>query len=223
MGKKRRLRLRLTRTADNRQDHALLQRHRHGKSGKKQIVFGLLCAADGCPISVEVFAGNTADPATVAAQVDRIRKRFGLSRIALVGDRGMLTSARIREDVEPAGLDWVSALKSSDLKKLARPSGPNNTSALKPGELVPDAVAEITSPDFPGERLMVCLNPRLRDERRRKRGALLRATEATLDRIAASVRAGTLAGKAGSATGSARRPAGARSRSTSRSPSKTTP
>ena len=170
--------------------------NRDGKVGKKQIVFGILCASDGCPVAVEVFAGNTSDPATVANQVARIRTRFGIERIALVGDRGMLTSARIRDDLTPAGFDWISALRSTDLKKLARVSDPQEAPALEPGALTPDAVAEITSPDFPGERLMVCLNPRLREERRRKRGALLRATEAILERIAASVRAGTLVGAA---------------------------
>ena len=170
--------------------------NRDGKAGKKQIVFAILCAGDGCPVSVQVFAGNTSDPATLADQVDRIRTRFGIERIALVGDRGMLTSARIRDDLTPAGLDWISALRSTDLKKLARASDAQDVPALQPGTLTPDTVAEITSPDFPGERLMVCLNPRLREERRRKRGALLRATEATLEHIAASVRAGRLVGAA---------------------------
>jgi hypothetical protein len=94
--------------------------NRDGKQGKQQIVFGLLCSAEGCPLAVQVFAGNTADPATVAAQVQRIRKRFGMRNIALVGDRGMLTTARIREDVEPAGLDWISALKSQHLRTLLK-------------------------------------------------------------------------------------------------------
>ena len=92
--------------------------NRDGKKGKQQIVFGLLCAADGCPLAVEVFPGNTADPATLGRQVKRIQKRFGIARIALVGDRGMLTTARIREDLQPAGLDWISALTSKHLRKL---------------------------------------------------------------------------------------------------------
>ena len=164
--------------------------NRDGKKGKQQIVFGLLCSSGGCPIAVELFAGNTADPTTVASQVEKIRTRFGIARIALVGDRGMITTARIHGDLKPAGLAWISALKTVDLRRLAR-------TALAPEGLVPDAVAEITSPDFPGERLMVCLNPRLREERRRKREDLLKATEAVLERIAAAVRAGTLAGTAG--------------------------
>ena len=158
--------------------------NRDGKKGKKQITFGLLCAGDGCPVAVEVFAGNTSDPATVSAQVARIRERFHIERVALVGDRGMLTSARIREDLEPATLDWISALKSTDIRKLLKQPDEAQPAPLRPGELLPDAVAEIASPDFPGERLMVCLNPRLREERRRKREALLKATEAALEEIA---------------------------------------
>ena len=167
---------------------------RDGRRGKRQITYGLLCAADGCPVAVEVFAGNTADPRTLAEQVGKVRSRFGIRRVAVVGDRGMLTTARIREDLMPAGLDWISALRTRDIRRLLRP-GPDTPAPLDPPELTPDAVAEIISPDFPGERLMVCLNPRLREERRRKREALLRATEETLDRIAASVRSGRLKGR----------------------------
>ena len=170
--------------------------NRDGKKGKKQIVFGLLCTSQGCPVAVELFQGNTADPTTVAAQVAKVRTRFAIDRIALVGDRGMITTARIREDLEPAGLDWISALKTSDVRKLAGGPKTDKGPPLSPEALVDDAVAEIRSPDFPGERLMVCLNPRLREERRRKREALLEATERILERIAAMVRGGTLAGKA---------------------------
>ena len=169
--------------------------NRDGKKGKQQIVFGLLCAADGCPLAVQVFAGNTADPTTVAAQVQRIQKRFGIKSIALVGDRGMLTTARLREDLEPAGLDWISALKNASVRTLlkrpkpAAGQDPDTLQApLRPGELVPDQVAEIRSPDFPSERLLVCLNPRLRAERARKREELLQATEQILEGIAAAVR-----------------------------------
>ena len=168
--------------------------NRDGKKGKKQIVFGLLCSAEGCPVAVELFAGNTADPTTVASQVKKIRARFGIARIALVGDRGMITTARIRADLKPAGLAWISALKTVDLRKLAKPSA-GAAPVLEPNALVPDAVAEITSPDFPGERLMVCLNPRLCAKRRRKREELLQATEQALERIGVAVRAGTLSGK----------------------------
>ena len=170
--------------------------NRDGKRGKRQIVFGLLCAADGCPVAVEVFPGNASDPSTVARQVNRVRRRFGIGRVALVGDRGMLTTARIREDLEPAGLDWISALKTQDIRKLLREGAEGDPAPLVPEALVPDAVAEVTGPDFPGERLMVCLNPRLREERRRKREDLLKATEEALHGIAASVRSGRLKGRA---------------------------
>ena len=162
--------------------------NRDGKKGKKQIAFGLLCSEAGCPVAVEVFPGNTGDPATVASQVRKLRTRFGIERIALVGDRGMLTTARIRASLAPADLDWISALKSTDLRKLLKPVGKEGPAPLKPDQLLPDAVAEIASPDFPGERLLVCLNPRLREERARKREDLLLATEAILEEIARVVR-----------------------------------
>ena len=169
--------------------------NRDGKRGKMQVTYGLLCAADGCPVAVEVFAGNAGDPSTVASQVDKVRSRFGIGRMALVGDRGMLTTARIREDLEPSGLDWISALKTGDIRKLLKAGADGAPAPLEPEALVPDAVAEVTGPDFPGERLMVCLNPRLRQERRRKREELLKATEEALEAIAASVRAGRLKGR----------------------------
>ncbi len=168
--------------------------NRDGKKGKKQIVYGLLCAADGCPVAVEVFAGGTGDPATVAVQVAKVKQRFGLSRIAFVGDRGMVTAARIRDDLLPAGLDWISALRTPDIRQLARAPGPENPNGtrrkalLRPQELVADGVAEVSSPDFPGERLIVCFNPRLKAERARKREDLLRATECVLEDIAKAVR-----------------------------------
>ncbi len=168
---------------------------RDGKRGKRQIVFGMLCAADGCPVAVEVFPGNAADPSTLASHVNKIRKRFGIDRVALVGDRGMLTEARIREDLEPAGIDWISALKTQDVCKLLKDGADGAPAPLEPGALGPDAVAEVAGPDFPGERLMVCLNPRLRQERARKRADLLRATEEALARIARSVRSGRLKGR----------------------------
>ncbi len=154
--------------------------NRDGKTGKKQIVYGLLCAPDGCPVAVEVFAGNTSDPATVAGQVARIRKRFRIRRVALVGDRGMLTTARIRDDLRGAGLDWISALRARDIRKLLD-RAPDHA---RLEDMDDDAVAEIASEDFPGERLVVCLNPRLRKERARKRDDLLAATENALREIA---------------------------------------
>ena len=161
--------------------------NRDGKKGKRQMVFGLLCAADGCPLAVEVFPGNTGDPTTLASQIRKIRDRFQVGRIALVGDRGMITAARIRQDLLPAGLDWVSALRTVDIRKLLQaPKG--QPAPLRPESLVADTVAEVLSPHFPGERLLVCLNPRLRQQRARKREELLQATEATLTRIAATAR-----------------------------------
>ena len=161
--------------------------NRDGKKGKRQMVFGLLCAADGCLLPVEVFPGNTGDPTTLASQIRKIRDRFQVGRIALVGDRGMITAARIRQDLLPAGLDWISALRTVDIRKLLQaPKG--HPAPLRPESLVGDTVAEILSPHFPGERLLVCLNPRLRQQRARKREELLQATEATLTRIAATAR-----------------------------------
>ena len=160
--------------------------NRDGKRGKQQIVYGLLCSADGCPVAIEVFEGNTADPTTVGDQVRKIQGRFGIDRVALVGDRGMLTTARIQPDLIPAGLDWVSALKTTDLRKLVGQS--DGKVAVDPQALVDDTVAEVVPPDFPGERLLVCRNPRLRAERARKREALLEATEALLLHIQQIVR-----------------------------------
>ena len=146
----------------------------------------MLCASNGCPVAVEVFAGNTADPATVAAQVDTLRRRFRIGRVAPVGDRGMLTTARLRNDLAPAGPDWISALKTSDIRKLPKDGAEGGPAPLVPEALVPDAVAEVTGPDFPGERLVVCLNPRLREERARRREDPLTATETALEAIAAA-------------------------------------
>jgi len=155
---------------------------RDGKRGKRQIEFGLLCAHDGCPVSVEVFAGDTADPRTVGTQVAKLRQRFALSRVVLVGDRGMLTEARLREEVQPAGFDWVSALRGPAIRALVE-SGAVQLSLFDERDLV-----EVTCDAYPGERLMVCRNPLLAEERARKRAALLDATEAVLEPIAAATR-----------------------------------
>ena len=158
---------------------------RDGKRDKLQIVFGLLCAADGCPVAVEVFEGNAGDPSTLAAQVTKLKERFGLSRVLLVGDRGMITEARIREDLAPAGLDWLTALRAPAIQALAADSGPLQLSLFDERDM-----AEIASPDYPGERLIVCRNKALAAERARKRGELLEATEADLVRIKARVESG---------------------------------
>ena len=159
---------------------------RHGYSrdhrpDKLQIVYGLLCNRDGCPVAIEVFEGNTADPMTLANQVQKLKERFGLDRIVVVGDRGMITSARIREDLEPAGLDWITALRAPKIQELA------NGGALQLSLFDDRDLAEITSPDYPGERLIVCRNPLLAEERRRKRAELLAATERDLSRIKLAV------------------------------------
>ena len=151
-----------------------------GVRGRLQIVYGLLTSKDGIPVAIEVFAGNTGDPATVAAQVTRLKDRFGITRVVLVGDRGMLTAARLREDVAPAGLDWITALRAPQVKKLVR-GGDLQLTLFDQTDL-----AEITSPDFPGERLVACKNPFLEAERARKRESLLKATEADLAKIAAA-------------------------------------
>jgi len=151
-----------------------------GVRGRLQIVYGLLTSKEGIPVAIEVFAGNTGDPATVAAQVTRVKDRFGIAKVVLVGDRGMLTAARLREDVAPAGLDWITALRAPQVKALAR-GGDLQLSLFDVQDL-----AEITSPDFPGERLVACMNPYLEAERARKRESLLAATEADLGKIAAA-------------------------------------
>ncbi len=151
-----------------------------GVRGRLQIVYGLLTSKDGIPVAIEVFAGNTGDPATVAAQVTKVKDRFGIARVVLVGDRGMLTAARLREDVTPANLDWITALRAPQVKKLVR-GGDLQLTLFDIQDL-----AEITSPDFPGERLIACMNPYLAAERARKRESLLAATEADLGKIAAA-------------------------------------
>jgi Transposase DDE domain len=154
---------------------------RDGKRDDPQIVFGLVCTAEGCPIAVEVFKGNTADPATVAAQVTKLKERFGIAHLAWVGDRGMLTSARIEQVLRPEGMDWVSSLRAPQIAQLAEEHGPFQPSLFDERNLL-----ELTSAHFPGERLVVCRNPLLAEERARKRLELLAATEADLAKIAAA-------------------------------------
>jgi transposase len=156
---------------------------RDGKRDDPQIVFGLICTAEGCPIAVEVFPGNTADPATVAAQVAKLRDRFGISSIVWAGDRGMLTSARIEQVLKPQGMDWVSSLRSTQVMQLAQEHGPFQPSLFDERNLI-----ELTSEHFPGERLVVCRNPALAEERSRKRDELLAATEIDLAKLAAATR-----------------------------------
>ena len=155
---------------------------RDGKPGEPQIVYGLLCAPDGCPVAIEVFSGNTADPTTFTAQVHKVRQRFGIKRVVLVGDRGMITSKRIDEDLRDVeGLDWITALRNHRLKKLVE----QDTLQLSLFDEID--LAEVTSSDYPGERLIVCRNPLLADERARKRRELLAVAEKKLDAVAKAV------------------------------------
>src|ERR1700738_1983338 len=171
---------------------------RDHRADRPQLVIGLMCAADGCPVAVEVFEGNTADPATLSAQIDKLKQRFQLQRVVMVGDRGVLTSARIEQTLQPAGLDWITALRAPAIKQLAAAGGP-----LQPSLFDDRDMAEITSPDYPGERLVVCKNPLLAEERARKRTELLTITEKELARIAARVQRARSPLRGAAATGQA--------------------
>src|SRR5437660_2461967 len=164
-----------------------LARYGHSRDHRRdrlQIVYGLLCTREGLPIAVEVFDGNTADPKTLSSQVEKIKDRFGISRMVLVGDRGMITSARIRHDLKPAGVDWITCLRAPAIQALAAENGPLQLSLFDDRDL-----AEISAPDmFPGERLIVCRNRDLAAERARKREELLAATERQLGRTAEQTR-----------------------------------
>jgi hypothetical protein len=166
--------------------HCPLAQYGHSRdhrSDRLQIVYGLLCTREGLPIAIEVFEGNTADPTTLKSEIDKLKSRFGISRMVLVGDRGMITAARIRGDLTPSGLDWITCLRAPQIQALAQDHGPLQFSLFDDRDL-----AEISSPDFPGERLIVCRNRELASERARKREALLVATERELARIQAYVR-----------------------------------
>src|ERR1700678_354986 len=169
---------------------------RDGKKGKLQIEYGLLTDPEGRPVAVRVFPGSTGDPAAFTAITDVVRKKFGLAQMVMVGDRGMITSARIaalnqREDgtPEPAPYGWITALRAPAIRKLMADDGPLQLSLFDEQDL-----AEITSPDFPGERLIACRNPVLAAERARKRQDLLAATEKLLAPLIARVQAGRLRG-----------------------------
>jgi transposase len=146
--------------------------NRDGKNGCPQIVYGLLCSPEGGPVAIEVFEGNTADPNTLNAQIQKLRKRFHVHHVVLVGDRGMITTRRINESFRDVdGLEWISALRADSIKKLVA------AGSLQPSLFDDRDLAEIASPEFPGERLVVCKNPVLAEERTRKRNELLAATE----------------------------------------------
>jgi DDE family transposase len=150
---------------------------RDGKKGSLQIVYGLLCAPDGCPVAIEVFAGNTADPMTLAPQIAKLKQRFGLEHVVLVGDRGLITEARISADIKSAGLDWITALRAPAIKELL------NSGVIQLSLFDQRDMASIISPEYPGERLVVCRNPDLAAERGRKREEMLAATERDLAAI----------------------------------------
>jgi len=161
---------------------AKLGHSRDGKHDHPQIVIGLLTSADGCPVAVEVFAGNTGDPSTVGPQIKKLREQFGLKRVVIVGDRGMITDARIREELRGVdGLDWITCLRAPAIAKLLE-RGSFQLSLFDKRDMV-----EIADADFPGERLVICKNPLLAEERARKRRELLEATERELERVRAAV------------------------------------
>ena len=150
---------------------------RDGQKGRPIIVYGVMTDKQGCPLSVQVYPGNTADPKTVVDQIEKLRQKFGLSRVVLVGDRGMLTQPQIDKLKQYPGWGWITALKSGAIRHLVTPG------ALQLSLLDAKNLAEITSPDYPGERLMACFNPLLAEERGGKRRELLEATEKGLTKI----------------------------------------
>lgn len=154
---------------------------RDGKKGRPIIVYGLLTDGEGRPVAIQVYPGNTGDPTTVPDQVEKMRQRFGLSRVVLVGDRGMLTEPQIGKLREHPGLGWISALRGPAIRELVE------TGCLPPSLFDEANLAEISSAEYPGERLVACFNPLLAEERRRKREELLQAAEKELARIGREV------------------------------------
>lgn len=154
---------------------------RDGQKGLPIIVYGVLTDEEGCPVAIEVYPGNTGDPTTVADQVEKLRKRFDLARVVLVGDRGMLTQPQINKLKEHPGMGWITALTTVTIRGLLK------NGALQLSIFDKTNLAEITSPDYPGERLVACYNPLLGEERGRKRGELLQATDKALAKIAKDV------------------------------------
>jgi hypothetical protein len=161
---------------------AALGHNRDGKENKLQIVIGLLCTREGCPVAVEVFPGNTGDPTTLGSAIHKVRNRFGLRNVVFVGDRGLLTNARIDEELRPEGLDWISALRAPAIAALVREQ------VLVLSLFDEHDLFEITSTDYPGERLIACRNPFLAEERGRKRMELIQATEHELEKIVEATR-----------------------------------
>ena len=170
-------------------NHCALAKHGYSRDHRRdrpQIVYGMLCTREGLPVAIDAFAGNTADPVTLASQVRKVQQQFGITRVVLVGDRGMITQARIDQDLAPAGIDWITALRAGTIRKLAD-QGQIDRSLFDSW-----GMARITTPEFPGERLIVCYNPLLADERKRKRDALLDATEKAVHEFAVRYAAGTI-------------------------------
>ena len=157
---------------------------RDHRGDRPQIVYGMLCSGEGCPVAVRAFPGNTADPSTLASQVQALRERCKLERVALVGDRGMIAQARIDEDLRPAGLDWITALRNDTIKRLAREE------VIQPGLFDKAGIGAVTCDDYPGERLLACFNPLVAAERRRKRDLLPDRTEKDATAMAAAYAAG---------------------------------
>jgi hypothetical protein len=161
--------------------HCVLAKFGHSRDGRKdrpQIVFGLMTNQEGCPVAIEVFEGNTADPTTLKVQIEKLVERFGLSKVILVGDRGMITEARVREELRQVpGLDWITALRAPAIRALVE------TGAIQLSLFDQKDLLEISAPEYPNERLIVCRNPLLADERRRKREELLQSTEKQLEKI----------------------------------------
>jgi hypothetical protein len=159
---------------------------RDGKRGKPQIEYGIIADPQGRPVAVEVLAGNTGDPTSFTAAVTTVRERFGLHEVTFVGDRGMITTARITALRKLPGASWITALRAPQIKALAE------ADAIQPSLLDQTNLAQITHPDYPDERLVGCRNPALAAERARKRGQLLDATEDALAKLQAPVAAGPL-------------------------------
>jgi hypothetical protein len=159
---------------------AAFGRPKRGGRSQRQMLFGLLATAEGVPVAVEAFRGNTGDPDTVGPALDRLQEGFGLKRVTMVGDRGMITDARIETELRPRGVDWITALRAPTIRKLMKDGGPLQLSLFDEQDL-----AEIHSPDFPGERLIACRNPFLAEDRARTREELLEVTEQKLARVKA--------------------------------------
>ncbi len=151
---------------------------RDKREDRPQINYGLLCNGEGVPVAIDVVEGKVGDPRTIPDQVEKLKERFGLKRVVVVGDRGMITEARIRKDVQEAGYDWITALRHGSIQPLVK------ARLIKPSLFDERGLAEITHPDYPGERLIACFNPFMKEERERKREVLLQLTEAALAKVA---------------------------------------